>query len=159
MREIRAIVKANNRSEIDDDVIVCQIYMESRFDPNAHPAGSSARGLMQLLKAAVRELYRLDDLQRPRKERKSEHDRNSAADAFHDSPEFIDDATSVRVGTEYLQVLIDQERRRGASAPIVEAYKDYRGVRNGIYYDKIHTAAEKLAKDPENMSILREMVK
>ena len=53
LREIRALVEANNQSSIGIDVIICQIYMESRFDKDAHAQGSSARGLMQLLKAGV----------------------------------------------------------------------------------------------------------
>jgi soluble lytic murein transglycosylase-like protein len=50
LREIRRSVEANNRSGLDDNLIICQIYMESRFDRNASASGSSARGLMQLLK-------------------------------------------------------------------------------------------------------------
>jgi soluble lytic murein transglycosylase-like protein len=69
LRQIRALVDANNQSSMDTDVVICQIYMESRFDPTAHAQGSSARGLMQLLKAPIRELYRLENLQKPKKER------------------------------------------------------------------------------------------
>ncbi|WP_229261177.1 PAAR domain-containing protein [Duganella levis] len=42
---------------------------------------------------------------------------------------------------------------------IDEAYKDYRGVRNGIYYRKIKAAADKLVDKPDSMQILRNMVK
>lgn len=38
-------------------------------------------------------------------------------------------------------------------------YKDYRGVRNGIYYNKIKAAAEKLEANPDSMQVLRDMVK
>jgi hypothetical protein len=55
--------------------------------------------------------------------------------------------------------LIDRERSKNAADPIVEAYKDYRGVRNGKYFAKIKAAAEKLAKAPDDMEILREMVR
>ena len=159
LREIRALVVANNRSSLSTDTIICQVYMESRFDKDAHAQGSSARGLMQLLKAPVRELARLKNLTKPRHERRPERDIYREADTFHDSPEFVDEATNIQTGTEYLQALIDNHSSLGTQAAIEEAYKDYRGVRNGIYYRKISAAADKLTADPDNMQILREMVK
>lgn len=158
LRQIRALVDANNQSSIDTDVVICQIYMESRFDPTAHAEGSSARGLMQLLKAPIRELYRLENLQKPKKERRAEPDLYRDADAFHDT-ELLDEATNIRTGTTYLKVLIAKRTADGSRDPIAEAYKDYRGIRNGIYYTKIKAAAEKLKADPESMQVLRDMVK
>jgi hypothetical protein len=159
LREIRALVEANNQSTIGTDVIICQIYMESRFDKDAHAQGSSARGLMQLLKAPIRELARLKNLERPRKERRPEAELYAEADAFHDGPELVDEATNIRTGTAYLQALISKNTVAGASSPVVEAYKDYRGLRNGIYYNKIKAAAEKLSANPDSMEVLRDMVK
>jgi soluble lytic murein transglycosylase-like protein len=159
LREIRQLVRVNNRSELDDNLIICQIYMESRFDPNARAQGSSARGLMQLLKAPVRELYRVRNLKKPRSERQSESTVFAEADRFHDSPEFVDESTNIRTGTAYLQHLIESETARGAIDPVAEAYKDYRGVRNGIYYRKIRSAADQLGANPDSMQILRGMVK
>ncbi|MEO5934734.1 MAG: transglycosylase SLT domain-containing protein [Duganella sp.] len=159
LREIRALVEANNQSSIGTDVIICQIYMESRFDKDAHAQGSSARGLMQLLKAPIRELARLKNLEKTRKERRPEAELYREADAFHDSPELGDEAINIRTGTAYLQALITKNSAAGASSPVAEAYKDYRGLRNGIYYDKIKAAAEKLSANPDSMEVLREMVK
>lgn len=159
LREIRQLVKANNKSTIDADVIICQIYMESRFDSNPHTEGSSARGLMQLLKAPVRDLYRINNLGKSKGERKAEATVYADADKFHDSPQLIDQATNIQTGTEYLQLLIDRETKKGAADPISEAYKDYRGLRNGIYYRKIKSGAAELAKQPESMDVLRAMVK
>lgn len=159
LREIRALVVANNRSSLSTDTVICQIYMESRFDKDAHAQGSSARGLMQLLKAPVRELARLNNLKKPRKERRPEQDLYRDADAFHDSPGFVDEASNIQTGTQYLQALIDNHSSSDIQAAIEEAYKDYRGVRNGIYYRKIRAAAAKLTAEPDNMQILREMVK
>jgi soluble lytic murein transglycosylase-like protein len=133
--EIRALVKGNNRSQIDDNTIICQIYMESRFDANAHADGSSARGLMQLLKAPVRELYRIENLKKPRPQQQMDSAVFSDADKLHDSPQLIDEATNIQTGTRYLQLLIDRETKKGALDPIAEAYKDYRGLRNGVYYN------------------------
>jgi soluble lytic murein transglycosylase-like protein len=157
LRAIRALVEANNESSLGTDMIVSQIYMESRFDQAAQARGSSARGLMQLLKVANRELYRLDNLRKPPGERRPEAELYREADAFHASPAFIDEASNIRAGTRYLQALIDRARREGKADPIAEAYKDYRGVRNGIYYRKIRLAAEKLKVDPEGIEALREL--
>jgi hypothetical protein len=157
LREIRALVHANNRSCLPDELIVCQIYMESRFDKCAQPAGSSARGLMQLLNVANRELFRLDNLCKPPSQRCAEPALYAEADAFHASPAFIDEATNIQMGTRYLQVLIDKARREKRPDPVAEAYMDYRGVRNGIYYRKIRAAAERLKRDPDDIEALQAM--
>lgn len=158
LREIRALVVANNQSSVSTDMIICQIYMESRFDKNARAQGSSARGLMQLLRAPVRELARLNNLTKPPKDRRPEADLYREADAFHDSPQFVDEATNIRTGTAYLQALIDRHTAAHSGSPIVDAYKDYRGVRDGIYYNKIKAAADKLAASPASMQVLKDMV-
>jgi hypothetical protein len=151
LQQIRELVAANNRSCLPHDLIVCQIYMESRFDACAQPAGSSARGLMQLLKVANRELFRLDNLHKPLAERCPEDELYARADAFHDSPAFIIEATNIQCGTRYLQLLIDRARAARCPDPVAEAYKDYRGVRNGIYYLKIRAAADRLERDPDGV--------
>lgn len=159
LREIWKLVEENNKSVISTELIVCQIYMESRFDKNAQGQGSSARGLMQILQVSNRELYRLENLKRPRHQRKPEPALYREADAFHASAEFLDEATNIQVGTKYLQALIDKATSEGNFEPVVEAYKDYRGVRNGIYYKKIKLAAEKLKEMPNSMQPLRKMEK
>jgi hypothetical protein len=78
---------------------------------------------------------------------------------YHASDALREDATNIQTGTRYLQLLIDRQRTKGVHDPVAEAYKKYRGLSNGIYYAKIGKAAERLAKDPESMQILREMVK
>jgi hypothetical protein len=158
LREIRRLVHENNRSCLPDEVIVCQIYMESRFDACAQAEGSSARGLMQLLKVANRELFRLDNLCKPASQRCAERVLYVEADAFHASPAFIDEATNIQMGTRYLQALIDRAMRENRADPIAEAYMDYRGVRNGIYYRKIRAAAERLKRDPDDVGALHAMI-
>lgn len=158
LRAIRKLVEENNQSCLSTEMIVCQIYMESRFDKAAQAEGSSARGLMQLLKVANRELFRLDNLHQPVQTRQPEAALYEQADAFHDSPAFIDEATNIRTGTRYLQELIDKARRAGSADPIAEAYKDYRGVRNGIYYKKISAAAAALKRQPDGVDVLRTMI-
>jgi hypothetical protein len=158
LREMRRLVEQNNRSCLSTDMIVCQIYMESRFDSKASADGSSARGLMQLLKVANRELCRLDNLRKPPGERRPEAALYAQADVFHASPGFVDEATNIQLGTRYLQALIDKAKRDGAPDPIAEAYKDYRGVRNGLYYRKIRAAADKLERNPDAIEVLEELV-
>jgi len=155
LRAIRKLVEENNQSCLSTDMIVCQIYMESRFDKGAAAEGSSARGLMQLLKVANRELFRLDNLHKPAGARRPEAELYREADAFHASPAFIDEATNIRTGTRYLQTLIDKARRDGSADPVAEAYKDYRGVRNGIYYEKIRAAADSLRSNPYSLAALK----
>lgn len=157
LREIRRLVHENNSSCLADELIVCQIYMESRFDACAQPEGSSARGLMQLLKVANRELFRLDNLCKPPSQRCAEPALYAEADAFHASPAFIDEATNIQMGTRYLQSLIDRARREKRTDPVAEAYMDYRGVRNGIYYRKICAAADRLKRDPDDVEALHAM--
>jgi hypothetical protein len=157
LREIRRLVHENNRSCLPDELIVCQIYMESRFDACAQAQGSSARGLMQLLKVANRELFRLDNLCKPVSQRCAETVLYAEADAFHASAVFIDEATNIQMGTRYLQALIDRARREQRADPIAEAYMDYRGMRNGIYYRKIRAAADRLERDRDDIGALHAM--
>lgn len=159
LRAIRTLVEVNNRSVVDDNVIICQIYMESRFEHDPKTKGSSARGLMQLLRAPVRELHRMQNLQLPRHDRRDDAVVFKEADKFHDSEALLDEATNIRVGTQYLQLLIDRQKARAVEDPVAEAYKDYRGLRNGFYYRKIKSGAEALAKQPDAMDALRNMVK
>ncbi len=114
---------------------------------------------MQLLKVAVREVYRIDNLKKLNRERRPEIAVFVDADRFHDSPDFVDDTKNIQLGTTYMQILVDRANARGAADVISEAYKDYRGVRNGIYYAKIKAAADELSQALENMEILRKMVK
>jgi hypothetical protein len=158
LQAIRKLVEQNNASCLPTEMIVCQVYMESRFDSCAQAEGSSARGLMQLLKVANRELFRIDNLRKPFGARRPEEALYREADAFHDSPAFIDEATNIRTGTRYLQTLIDKAKREGSADPVAEAYRDYRGVRNGIYYRKIRAAADRLKTAPDDVDVLRELV-
>ena len=154
LREIRQLVKDNNQSTLDENVIICQIYMESRFDANAG-TNHDAKGLMQMQKNAVRQVYKY------RKQKELGHmssDKVTAevfkeADKFHASPSIFDQSTNIQLGTEYMQYWLDNTKTTE------EAYKKYRGKTDGIYFKKIKTAADNLSKDPESMQILFDMVK
>lgn len=154
LREIRQLVKSNNRSSLDENLVICQIFMESRFDAHAG-AGHSAKGLMQIQKNAVRQVYKY------RKQKELGHmpsDKVTAevfkeADILYSSKSIFDQATNIQLGTEYMQYWLDTTKT------IADAYKKYRGKTDGIYYTKIKTAAEKLKKSPESMQALNDMFK
>ena len=57
LKEIRTLVQDNNRSTLDENLVICQIYMESRFDASAG-ASHNAKGLMQMQKQAVQQIYK-----------------------------------------------------------------------------------------------------
>lgn len=154
LREIRKLVQANNRSTLDENLIVCQIYMESRFDENAE-IGGNAKGLMQMQLDGVKQVYKYR-VQKRVGHMPSNSQTNSAfmdGIAMHRSAQIFDRATNIQLGTEYMQYWVEQ------TATIDAAYKRYRGISNGIYYNKIKACADKLKTDPDNMQVLRDMVK
>ena len=56
--EVKTLVAANNKSRtLSDEFIVCLIWKECGFRPRAEDTGSTtARGLMQMTKGAVRDV-------------------------------------------------------------------------------------------------------
>lgn len=154
LTEIRALVEANNKSTLDTDLIICQIYMESRFDAHAG-AGHDARGLMQMQRQGVQQVFKY------RKQKELGHMPSdaqtqaafAAGATLHGSNAIFDEATNIGLGTEYMQYWLD------TSLSIAAAYARYRGVANGIYYRKISECAERLHAAPNSMQLLREMVK
>lgn len=154
LRAIRKLVEENNRSELAADLITCQIYMESRFDARAG-AAQNARGLMQMQKQAVQQVFKY------RKQKELGHmpsdkqTKTAFVEAldFYGSERIFDEATNIQLGTEYMQYWID------ITPTVADAYKRYRGLANGIYYEKISACAAKLKASPDSMSLLREMVK
>lgn len=154
LAQIRTLVGANNKSTLDTDLVICQIYMESRFDAQAG-AGQDAHGLMQMQRQGVQQVYKY------RKQKELGHMPSdaqtkaafAAGSAMYDSADIFNEATNIQLGTEYMQYWLD------TSPSVAEAYAKYRGVSNGIYYKKISTAAARLGAEPTNMQILRDMVK
>lgn len=57
LKEIRSVVESSNQSSLSNDLIICQIYMESQFNKRNRENVHNARGLMQLQRDAVREIY------------------------------------------------------------------------------------------------------
>lgn len=154
LREIQRLVKENNQSSLENNLIVCQIFMESRFDARAG-AGHNAKGLMQMQKQAVQQVYKY------RKQKELGHmpsDKQTKVAfeegaKFHSSEDIFDEAKNIQIGTEYMQYWID------TSDSIEDAYKRYRGLSNGIYYKKISACAEKMKSNPDSMQPLLDMVK
>lgn len=154
LAQIRSLVEANNKSTLNTDLIICQIYMESRFDARAG-ARQDAHGLMQMERQGVQQVFKY------RKQKELGHMPSDAqtkaafaeGSAMYDSAAIFDEATNIQLGTEYMQYWLD------TSPSIQAAYARYRGLSNGIYYKKISTSAARLHDDPTNMQILRDMVK
>jgi len=152
LREIRRLVEKNNRSVLGAELVICQIYMESRFDAHAGE-NHDARGLMQMQKQGVQQVYKY------RKQKELGHmpsDRETLqefahAARLHGSDDIFDEATNIQLGTEYMQYWLD------TSKSIEEAYKRYRGIGNGIYFKKISACAERLKLSPDSMQVLREI--
>lgn len=87
--QIKSIVEDNNESDIDNSVIVCLIWKESGFNPDikSNQSNSSATGLMQITKTAVKEVNRV---------RKTSYNHDDMT-----NPEL-----NVEVGTTYLDVFM-----------------------------------------------------
>lgn len=155
LREIRQLVQTNNKSTLDENLVICQIYMESRFDANAIVSGSTSKGLMQMNKGAVQQVYKYRKQQVLGHMPSDPQTHQAFADggAMHASSNMFDEATNIQLGTEYMQYWIDK------AGSLDGAYKLYRGLSNGVYYKKISACAEKLKTDPNSMQSLRDMVK
>lgn len=154
LREIRALVIANNRSVLSTDLVICQIWMESRFDARAGMDTHDAKGLMQVQEDGVKQVFKYRK-QKQLGHMPSDKIKNAAFDEaaeIYDSGKLLDEATNIQIGTEYLQYWIDT---RGS---VVDGYKGYRGNPNGVYYRKISACADALATNPDSMQALREKI-
>jgi hypothetical protein len=153
LKQIQSLVANNNVSTIDNDVIVCQIYMESRFDGQAGRK-RDAKGLMQMQLNAVQQVFKF------RKQKELGHMPSdaqtkvafAAGATYHQSEDMFDEAKNIAIGTEYMQYWVD------STDTIDEAYKRYRGRENGVYYRKISTCAKRLKAEPNSMQPLLDMV-
>jgi len=157
LQEMRALVKANNRSNQSDEMVICQIYMESKFDKNAGGSGSSAKGLMQVLKGAVAQLFQNHYEKEHGKIKRGHEDIlklvHKQGEAFHNSSQMFDEATNIQYGTEYLQYCIDLK------GSISAGYQKYRGPEEHDYYSKISACAVKLKNNPNSIQPLVDMNK
>jgi hypothetical protein len=156
LREIRALVESSNKSTLDTNLIIAQIYMESRFDAKAHPPSGAAKGLMQLQRNGVRQVFKYRKIKDKGGGMTSDKETQAAfkeADAVYNDPKkMFDEAANIQLGTEYMQYWLDN------SSSVDDAYKKYRGKSNGVYYKKIKACADKLAANPDSMDPLKEMV-
>jgi len=108
LRAIRKLVEENNQSSLSTELIICQIYMESTFDPRAG-AAHDARGLMQMQKQGVQQVYKYrkqKELGHMPSDRMSRQAFDEAAE-LHASEQIFDEATNIRLGTEYMQYWLD----------------------------------------------------
>lgn len=151
LNEIRQLVKANNRSTLPDNMVVCQIYKESGFDKNAGVGKHGALGLMQVQRNAVKQVYKYR-LQKELGHMPSDSMTKTAfadGDKMYESGQLTDEATNIQLGTEYMQYWLDKSPNQRA------AYVSYRGDGGKEdYYERIKACADKLDQSPDNVQIL-----
>ena len=86
--EIEELVKANNNStEFSNDFVICLIWKESTFDPNQKSSTTTATGLMQVTKPAVKTV-----------------NQNTPKGIHFEHSEMTDPARNVQCGTFYLDI-------------------------------------------------------
>jgi len=79
--EVGSLVGVNNLSGQSNELVICICWKESSFNPSAQSSASSARGLMQLTKAA-------------------------AKDAGYSYDLLLNPATNIKAGTKYLALRV-----------------------------------------------------
>ena len=89
--EIRRLVDANNNSGLSTDLLVCLIWKESGFDPETVSRSSSATGLMQMTKGAVKDV-----------------NDNTPKGVHFEHSEMKDSAKNIQCGTYYLKFRIQR---------------------------------------------------
>lgn len=86
--DIEELVSVNNKStEFSNEFVVCLIWKESGFDPEAANSQSSATGLMQLTKAAL-----------------AMTNKNSPEGVHFEHTEMTDPVKNIQCGTRYLDI-------------------------------------------------------
>jgi RHS repeat-associated protein len=107
--EIRDLVAANNKSKVPNEYVECQIWAESRFDPNAMADGSTATGLMQMTTGK----YGLSAL-------------NGKNGTTFSADDMQNGAKSIEAGTMFL------EMKRGENGSVDHALQRYRGSSSSV---------------------------
>jgi len=119
--EIKKKVADNNKSKQDDTLIIAAAYKESRFDTTAKAKTSTATGLLQMTKGAVKEVNRVNGTSYTHEDMK-DADKNIAA------------------ASAYIQIMID---RKGDVGKGLNAFGTGAG-----YSDNIIKASDDLQKSP-----------
>lgn len=155
LAEIRALVEANNRSQLSTSRIICQIYKESSFDKNAGVGKHSALGLMQVQRPAVKQVYKYRLQQQNHGRMPSDKNTQKAfseAISFYDSGKILDEAANIQIGTEYMQYCLDSTKTER------EAYIKYRGDGGKEpYYERISECARLLDAAPNDVTIFKKL--
>jgi hypothetical protein len=86
--DVRTLVIDNNKSALSTELLVCQIWKESSFNPNAN--NGSHRGLMQMSSAAVDYV-----------------NANTPSGTHYEFSEMYEPAKNIQCGTWYLRKLME----------------------------------------------------
>jgi hypothetical protein len=131
--EVAKLVAANNASSQSDALLIALIYKESNFDSSAKAKGSTATGLMQMTKTAVKELQRVYP-------------------GEFSKVDLTDPAENIRAGSKYLALMI--ERAKGVVATGLDKY----GTGPGYSKSILAAETELKAKPADPMEVLRRLV-
>jgi hypothetical protein len=103
------LVSENNKSDYSDELIMCQIFKETSFDPNAHIFDQykiKHVGLMQMGQPAITDVNNYVKKQKL-----------TGVPTFSLS-DMSDPAKAIQAGTLYLKMLADQDAKRGLTGTL-----------------------------------------
>lgn len=112
--EIKKLVEEHNKSaKVSNEFVICLIWKESGFEDSAKNARSSATGLMQLTRAAVKDV----------------NDKGAPAGVSYSHEEMADAAKNIECGTYYLDLRIKwaKDMKKG-----IEGFGTGRGYADSI---------------------------
>lgn len=107
--EIRKLVAENNKSGYPDELIICQIFKETSFDPKAHVVdqyGIKHLGLMQMGQPAITDVNNYQSSQ------------ETPGATKYTMGDMTDPAKAIQAGTLYLKYLDQNDPERGTSGTL-----------------------------------------
>jgi len=152
-KEIEKLIAENNRSSVDNNVVVCQVLKESTFNAKAK-SKSGAKGLMQLTTSATKQVFANRAVAanngKPISDKAKAKEFEKGVDAQNSST-IYDEPTNTQYGTEFL----DYTTKRN-NGDVRKGLEDYNGESTKAQYaDKILKCAERLNKCPGSMPTIK----
>lgn len=123
--EVTTLINANNKSNVSTELLLCLIWKESGFDPKDKSSKSTATGLMQMTKPAVKQV-----------------NESTPKGVHFTHGEMTDSAKNIECGTYYLKIRIDWAKG--------DLTKGLEGFGTGSGYAANILQCETCSKDPAN---------
>ena len=123
--EVTALIASNNKSKVSTELLLCLIWKESGFDPKDKSSKSTATGLMQMTKPAVKQV-----------------NESSPKGVHFTHSEMTDPAKNIECGTYYLKIRIDWAKG--------DLMKGLEGYGTGSGYAANILECETCSKNPAN---------